>query len=55
LRDLPKVVLAQRIAAQKSTGPAVHNGRDLVLLWDDPRRVPDELEWTEPMSELSAP
>lgn len=55
LLDLPKVVLAQRIAATKAKPGAVHNGRDLVLLWDDPRRVPGELDWQEPMSEVFAP
>ena len=45
LRSLPDVVLSQRVAACHPDAAVDHAGRDLVLLWDDPQRVPAELQW----------
>jgi hypothetical protein len=50
LRDLPDVVFRQREAAH-SDGAPDHPGRDLVLLWDNPDRVPEELQWHPPIVE----
>jgi len=49
LRNLPDVVLHQRVAAYYPGAPADHAGRDLVLLWDDPERVPEEPQWNSPI------
>ncbi|WP_143674546.1 MULTISPECIES: VMAP-C domain-containing protein [Streptomyces] len=54
LRDLPDVVLGQRIAAHHPSANADHPGRDLVLLWDDPDRLPAELQWHPPTLEGAA-
>jgi hypothetical protein len=51
LRDLPDVVFRQREAAHSDRAAADHAGRDLVLLWDDPDRVPEELQWHPPTVE----
>jgi hypothetical protein len=51
LRDLPDVVFRQREAAHSDGAAADHAGRDLVLLWDDPERVPAELQWHPPTVE----
>jgi len=48
LRKLPDVVRNQRAAANHPAGGPDHAGRDLVLLWDDPGRVPDTLIWQLP-------
>jgi len=55
LRELPDVVFSQRVAAHDPRAAADHAGRDLVLLWDDPDRVPPELEWQPPVPEGAAP
>jgi len=55
LRDLPDVVFRQRDAAHSYGAAAEHVGRDLVLLWDNPERVPEELEWHPPAVEGVAP
>jgi hypothetical protein len=55
LRDLPDVVFSQRVAAKHPRAAADHAGRDLVLLWDDPDRVPAELEWHPPVLEGAVP
>jgi hypothetical protein len=54
LRELPDVVLSQRIAAGRPLARADHAGHGLVLLWDDPDRVPQDLRWTMPASEGAA-
>jgi hypothetical protein len=54
LRDLPDVVLHQRDAAHWDGAAPDHAGRDLVLLWDNPERVPQELEWHPPVVEGAA-
>ena len=51
LRSLPDVVLSQRVAARYRGAAEDHAGRDLVLLWDDPERVPAELQWHSPIAE----
>lgn len=48
LLELPDVVLGQRVAARHPQARPDHSGRDLVLLWDDPDRIPAELEWRPP-------
>ena len=48
LNDLPDVVLRQRSAASGVGAAADHAGKDLVLLWDDPDRVPLELRYGPP-------
>lgn len=48
LRELPDVVHGQRSAASGVGAPADHAGKDLVLLWDDPDRVPLELRYGPP-------
>jgi hypothetical protein len=55
LRELPDVVFGQRIAAQHPSATVDHAGHGLVLLWDDPDRVPPELEWHPPALEGVAP
>ena len=55
LRDLPDVVFRQRVTAHCPGAAADHAGRDLVLLWDDPDRIPAELEWHSPMVEGVTP
>ena len=54
LRDLPDVVFRQRDAARSDGAAPDHAGRDLVLLWDNPERVPQELEWHPPVVEGAA-
>jgi vWA-MoxR associated protein C-terminal domain/Caspase domain len=51
LRDLPDVVFRQREAAHSDDAAPDHAGRDLVLLWDNPERVPEELQWHPPIVE----
>jgi hypothetical protein len=48
LHDLPDIVREKRIAARHPMAPPDHAGRDLVLLWDDPGRVPQDLCWQAP-------
>ena len=48
LQNLPDVVLSQRSSAKHADAAQDHAGRDLVLLWDDPYRVPRELELHPP-------
>jgi len=55
LLDLPKKVMRQRINARHPRAGPSHSGRDLVLLWDDPDRVPDDLVWREPTLEGVSP
>ena len=55
LLDLPKKVMRQRINARHPKAGPCHSGRDLVLLWDDPDRVPDDLVWHEPTLEGVSP
>ena len=55
LRDLPDVVFRQRDAAHSNGAAPDHAGRDLVLLWDNPDRVPEELEWHPPTVEGATP
>lgn len=50
LCSLPDVVLRQRVAARYPGTATDHAGRDLVLLWDDPERVPEELFWSSPIT-----
>ena len=55
LRDLPDVVFRQREAAHFDGAAPDHAGRDLVLLWDSPDRVPEELQWHPPTVEGVTP
>jgi hypothetical protein len=55
LQDLPDVVFRQRGAAHCDGAAPDHAGRDLVLLWDSPDRVPEELEWHPPVVEGATP
>lgn len=48
LRALPDVVHQQRLAARHPGAPADHPGHDVVLLWDDPTRVPPRITWQPP-------
>ncbi|MFF2101167.1 hypothetical protein [Streptomyces sp. NPDC058202] len=48
LRDLPDVVRGQRTAARHPSATPEHAGNGLVLLWDDPDRLPHELRWQPP-------
>jgi hypothetical protein len=54
LKDLPSIVLSQRIAAQRINAAADHAGRDAVLLWDDPLRAQSDLQWGLPIAEEKA-
>ncbi|MFI9508450.1 caspase family protein [Nocardia sp. NPDC052566] len=47
LRDLRDTVRGQRAAA-RTTSSGDHIGRDLVLLWDDPHRIPAHLRLAPP-------
>ncbi|MER5262751.1 hypothetical protein ABTZ99_11835 [Actinosynnema sp. NPDC002837] len=47
LVELPDVVHGQRDSSRRTARPD-HPGRDLVLLWDDPTRVPDRPDWRVP-------
>ncbi|AGM07150.1 caspase family protein [Amycolatopsis keratiniphila] len=47
LLELPDVVHGQRYSCRR-TARTDHPGRDLVLLWDDPTRVPDRPDWHVP-------
>jgi vWA-MoxR associated protein C-terminal domain/vWA-MoxR associated protein middle region 0/Caspase domain len=55
LHELPDVVLHQRVAARHPAAEAEHAGRDLVLLWDDPSRVPSDMLWQPPAQEGAVP
>jgi hypothetical protein len=55
LLDLPRKVMRQRINARHPRARQDHSGRDLVLLWDDPDRVPDDFVWREPPLEGVSP
>lgn len=55
LRDLPDRVHRQRVAAREEGAGVDHAGRDLVLMWDDPNRIPPDLEWHPPSLEGAAP
>jgi hypothetical protein len=55
LQDLPDVVFRQRDAANFDGAAPDHAGRDLILLWDSPDRVPEELEWHPPIVEGATP
>ncbi|UJW32507.1 caspase family protein [Saccharothrix sp. AJ9571] len=48
IAELPDVVHAQRDHARSASAPPDHPGHDLVLLWDDPTRVPDDQNWQLP-------
>jgi hypothetical protein len=49
LLALPQRVMSLRIGAQHPAAGPGHAERDLVLLWEDPNRIPAEQEWHEPM------
>lgn len=55
LRDLPDVVRGQRTAARHPSATPEHAGNGLVLLWDDPDRLPPELRWQPPVLSGAAP
>ncbi|TKS96335.1 caspase family protein [Streptomyces lasalocidi] len=55
LRDLPDVVRRQRTAARHPNATPEHAGNGLVLLWDDPDRLPPELRWQPPVLSGAAP
>ncbi|MGQ5640598.1 MULTISPECIES: VMAP-C domain-containing protein [unclassified Streptomyces] len=55
LRDLPDVVREQRNAARHPHATAEHAGNGLVLLWDDPDRLPPDLRWHPPVLYGAAP
>jgi hypothetical protein len=55
LLDLPERVMRQRINARHPAVGRGHSGRDLVLLWDDPERVPPDLQWHEPTLQGASP
>ncbi|MGW5740784.1 VMAP-C domain-containing protein [Amycolatopsis sp. NPDC003861] len=48
LKALPDRVHRQRVAARAAGIDMDHAGHDLVLMWDDPTRVPHGLEWLPP-------
>jgi hypothetical protein len=48
LQKLPDVVLGQRSSAGHAEAPPDHAGRDLVLLWDNPYRIPIDRELHPP-------
>ena len=54
LAELPDVVLDQRIAARHPAAEINHAGRNLVLLWDDPNRVPPNVLWQPPTQQGAA-
>lgn len=54
LKYLPERVYHQRVAASEAGAEADHAGRDLVLMWDDPNRVPLDLQWQPPRLEGTA-
>jgi hypothetical protein len=55
LRDLPDVVRGQRTAARHPSATPEHAGNGLVLLWDDPDRLPPDLRWQPPVLSGAAP
>jgi hypothetical protein len=55
LKLLPDRVHRQRVAAREDDTEANHAGRDLVLMWDDPNRIPSDMEWHPPSLEGAAP
>jgi len=48
LQKLPDVVRSQRSSAGHAGASPDHAGNDLVLLWDDPHRIPQERAWHPP-------
>ncbi|MET9119133.1 hypothetical protein ABZX38_33770 [Streptomyces longwoodensis] len=55
LRDLPDVVRGQPTGARHPNATPEHAGNGLVLLWDDPDRLPPELRWQPPVLSGAAP
>lgn len=51
LNQLPEVVHRQRKAACFPSARLDHPGRDVVLLWDDPGRLPPDMNWHAPRHE----
>jgi hypothetical protein len=51
LNQLPEVVHKQRKAARFPSARLDHPGRDVVLLWDDPGRIPPGMNWRAPRQE----
>jgi len=51
LLDLRETVMRQRINARHPKAPPGHSGHDLVLLWDDPARVPPIFNGRSPPSQ----
>jgi len=54
LQSLPEVVMSQRNGSEAPAALPDHAGRGLVLMWDDPTRVPENIQWESPTPQGAA-